>query len=198
MRLFVALDIPSEIRERIAECMTRLRQYAPDARWVKPESLHVTLKFLGEVDETRLPQIQNALQQIEGVPFSLAFRNTGFFPNARSPRVFWIGVEASEALPVLARSIDEKLHVLGFEAEARAFSPHLTLARAAEHPGSRGKHAGRDLSELGKLSVTERAAAFGSSEFGTMAAEEFFLYQSKLSPGGAAYTRLMRFPLSLA
>jgi len=190
MRLFVALDIPAEIRERIAVFMEKQRKHAPNARWVNPESLHVTLKFLGEVDESRIPQIERALRQIEVAAFSVAFKGTGFFPNAKSPRVFWVGVEASDALPSLARQIDEKLHALGFEAEARAFSPHLTLARAAGHPGTRGKHAGRDLSELGQLPAAERA-----SEFGTMATEEFFLYQSRLSPKGAMYTKLISFAL---
>jgi 2'-5' RNA ligase len=191
MRLFIALDIPSEIRERIAAFMDKLRKHAPDARWVKVESLHVTLKFLGEVEESHLSAIEAVLRQVEGSPFSLAVKASGFFPNAKSPRVFWVGVAASQTLPALAQRIDEKLHALGFEPEARAFSPHLTLARAAGHPGSRGKHAGRDLDALGKVLANESA-----SEFGTMTAEEFFLYQSKLSPGGAVYTRLKRFPLA--
>jgi RNA 2',3'-cyclic 3'-phosphodiesterase len=193
MRLFIALDIPAEIRERIAAFIEQQRKHAPDARWVKPESLHVTLKFLGEVEEGRLASIEGALRQIEGAPFTVTFKDAGFFPNARSPRVFWAGVESSAVLPGLARRIDQKLRALGFEAEKREFSPHLTLARAAGHPGSRGKHAGRDLNELGKLSATELA-----SEFGTMTAKEFFLYQSKLSPKGATYTKLISFALRAA
>ena len=132
MRLFVALDIPAAIRERLTQFMGTLHQHAPGARWVKPESLHVTLKFLGEVPENHLTAIEAALRKIEGIPFPVAFKGTGFFPTPKSARVFWVGVDAPQELPSLAGRIDAALRPLGFEPEQREFSPHLTLARRSE------------------------------------------------------------------
>ena len=181
MRLFVALDIPGEIRGQMAEYEEHVRQYAPEARWARVEGLHVTLKFLGEVNESRLPEIKAVLNVVKDPPFEVAFHGIGFFPNARSARVFWIGVQASDALPQLARAIDEKLEKQGFTREQRPYSPHLTLARAGA-PGS--------LRGLAPLLEHEAAP-----QFGTMTAHEFFLFQSHLGKGGSKYTKLERFSL---
>src|SRR5208283_4084633 len=128
MRLFVALDIDAAIRDRIAEFRNQMRQLAPDVRWVGPETLHVTLQFLGET--TKLDDIQRALRQVKGAPLELAFRNAGFFPTPKSPRVFWVGIEADEHLQELVSSIAKVLQPLRFEGERGLFHPHLTLARA--------------------------------------------------------------------
>lgn len=181
MRLFVALDIPAEIRKRMAEYTERVRQYAPEARWARVEGLHVTLKFLGEVGEAKLPSIKAALNVLKASSLDVAFRGIGFFPTARSARVFWIGVQASDALPQLAGAIDEKLEEQGFAREQRPYSPHLTLARAGT-PGSL----------LGLAPLLEHEA---SPQFGTMTAQEFFLFQSHLGKGGSKYTKLERLSL---
>ena len=188
MRLFVALDISAEIRERIAGFIARLRQHAVSARWVNAESLHVTLKFLGEVPESRLEAVQEKLRSVEGAALPICFKGTGFFPTPKSARVFWIGIEAGQELAMLARRIEEALRPLGFEPEQRAFSPHLTLARKsdARRPGGR---------DPGFSFLQEALAKENEADFGTMTAEDFFLFQSKLSPRGAAYTKLTRFPL---
>src|SRR5205823_505347 len=122
MRLFVALDIPDEIRQRIARFMEGVREFAPDPRWVRPESLHVTLKFIGETQQVE--EIRRALETIAGSGFDLSFRGVGFFPTPRSARVFWIGIGADERLVNLAASIDAALMPLGIEKESRAYSPH--------------------------------------------------------------------------
>lgn len=181
MRLFVALDIPAEIRQRMAEYMERARQYAPEARWARVEGLHVTLKFLGEVSDQKVPEIKIALNVLKASPVEVTFQGIGFFPNARSPRVFWIGVQATGALPQLAALTEETLAQQGFAPEQRPYSPHLTLARAAA-PGSL-----RGLTPL-----LEHEA---SPQFGTMTAREFFLFQSHLGKGGSKYTKLERFSL---
>ena len=126
MRIFVGLDLADEIRERIAYFMAEVRALAPDVRWVTAESLHVTLKFIGEKPEELLDQIRESLASISAPSFSIAFRGCGFFPTPRAARVFWIGIEADVALAKLAGQIDDGLAELEIPKETRAFSPHLT------------------------------------------------------------------------
>jgi RNA 2',3'-cyclic 3'-phosphodiesterase len=194
MRLFVALDITDEIRERIARFLDGVREFAPDARWVRPESLHVTLKFIGEKPDDFVDQIEKALAAIEAPMIDMSFRGCGFFPTPKAPLVFWVGVEGGASLNAAANAVDEKLHQLGIPKETHAFSPHLTLARAAGGSGSRrwskGEKADRAFQRL-----QEKLAARPVPEFGTMTAREFFLYQSRLSPKGSTYTKLARFEL---
>jgi len=184
MRIFIALDIPAEIRARITEYAARLRGYAPEARWSRPEGLHVTLKFIGEVKDAKVEEVKGALGGVKAAPFAVTFESAGFFPTPRSPRVFWIGVHADEALAQLAAAIDHATHSVGIAREERAFSPHLTLARAAQGGG------GPQLRPLIPLLEAEAAP-----QFGTMTAREFFLYQSQPQRGGSKYTKLQRFPL---
>jgi RNA 2',3'-cyclic 3'-phosphodiesterase len=204
MRLFIALDIDDAIRERISRFVEGVQGFAPDARWVKPESLHVTLKFIGEQPEAAAGQIKQILRSVSADPTEIHFRGYGFFPNAKSARVFWIGMEAGPQLASLAALIDEKLTdekmtdekmpPLGIAKEARAFSPHLTLARGSGSSGSpkwrKGDGANRVFHHL-----QEKLVSLPAPEFGTMTPREFFLYQSQLSPKGSKYTKLERFEL---
>ena len=192
MRLFVALDIPDEIRRKIRTFMDGVRGFAPEVRWVAPESLHVTLKFIGEQPDDKLGVIKDALATAKGQTMEVGFRATGFFPTANSARVFWIGIEADARLADLAAAVDKSLEPLGIEREQRAFSPHLTLARSGSGRPRRGKddHPNRLFALL-----RDRLAQMPVPEFGTMTARDFFLYLSKLSPKGAQYTKLQRFPL---
>jgi len=194
MRLFIALDIDDPIREHIARLIEGVDGFAPDARWAKPESLHVTLKFLGEQSEAATERIKDALGTIAASPSEIHFRGYGFFPTAKSPRVFWIGLDAGPQLAALATAIDERMASLGIPKEDRAFSPHLTLARGRGGSGSprpnRADGPNRTFQRL-----QEKLAALPTPEFGTMTAREFFLYQSQLSPKGSKYTKLARFDL---
>lgn len=183
MRLFIALDIPGEIRKRLTEYMERVRSYAGDARWARVEGLHVTLKFIGEVKDPRPEEIKQALNSVKAPEFEVTFGNIGFFPTPKSPRVFWVGVQSGEELVHLASTIDQVTAKLGIAREERAFSPHLTLARA----GTRDPQSLKGLTPL----LTAEAAP----QFGTMTAREFWLYQSQTGPGGSKYTRLQRYPL---
>jgi 2'-5' RNA ligase len=191
MRLFVALDIDSDIRKRIAEFRDQMRAYAPDVRWVGPETFHITLQFLGETE--KLDEVRAALQRVRGAPISLSVRGTGFFPNPKSPRVFWVGIESDEHLQKLASSIAEVLQPLGFKRDAGPFKPHLTLARAGSGRPKpvRGEHAAAGLRVLGV-----KLEGLPPADFGTMTAREFCLYQSTLSPQGAQYTKLAKYPLA--
>jgi 2'-5' RNA ligase len=194
MRLFVALDIPDAVRERIARFVEGVSGFAPDARWAKPESLHVTLKFIGEQSEPAVEQIKQRLSDIQSATFEIEFRDYGFFPTAKSPRVFWIGIDAGPQLAALAVAIDDKMPSLGIPKEGRAFSPHLTLARGPGGSGSPRRNKS-DVPNRIFQRLQEKLAALSTPEFGSMTAREFFLYQSQLSPKGSKYTKLERFDL---
>jgi 2'-5' RNA ligase len=191
MRLFVALDIDSEIREHIAAFRDDLRALAPGVRWVGPETFHVTLQFLGETD--KLEEIKTALATVNAEPVSLAFRGAGFFPNPQRARVFWVGIESDANLQLLANEIGNVLAPLGFKRDYEEYHPHLTLARAGTgRPHSKPG----DKAAPGLQPVRTRLEAMPPPEFGTMTAREFILYQSTLSPSGSRYTKLASYPLS--
>src|SRR5580700_4958455 len=120
MRLFVALDIDDSIRTRIARFLDGVCEFAPDARWARPESLHVTLKFIGEQSGEDVVKIKQALETIAAETFEINFRGYGFFPGARAPRVFWIGVECGSKLTSLAATVDGALAQLGIPKEEHA------------------------------------------------------------------------------
>src|SRR5260370_14114373 len=164
MRVVIALDIAANIRQNITEYQERVRGLAPDAGWAQPESLHVTLKFIGQASDTRMQEIKNALSAVQAVPFAISFQGVGFFPDPKSPRVFWIGMSAGEALPQLAAAVYAALAKLGIAAEEKAYHPHLTLARAGSVPGAR-----HQLQPL--------ASADAPPQFGTMMAREFWVYR---------------------
>lgn len=192
MRLFVGIDIPDKIRARLSDYMKRLEAAAPGTKWIRPESLHVTLKFIGNSD--KLEEIKHALEQVSGARFEIGFRGTGFF-TPRSPRVFWVGVEAGPELRALAALIETALLPLGIAKEARAYSPHLTLAREGSGRPA-GARADRTKPKMYELKAQVDAdEALREADFGTMQATEFFLYRSETLPEGAKYTKLARFPL---
>jgi 2'-5' RNA ligase len=194
MRLFVALDIDDAIRDRITRYLDGVRGFAPDARWVRPESLHVTLKFIGEKSEEELEKIKRALEVTVADNIEMNFRGYGFFPGARAPRVFWIGGDGGAALTSLAATVDGTLAPLGIPEEEHAFNAHLTLARGGRGSGSPHQQKG-DAPNRTFQRLQEKLAALPAPEFGTMTAHDFFLYQSQLSPRGSKYTRLARFAL---
>jgi 2'-5' RNA ligase len=185
MRLFVALEIPSTVRDNLAELLKSLRAISPQTRWVRLENLHVTLKFIGEVPETRLATIRSALAQARSdQPVRLDFRGLGFFPNEKHPRVFWVGIEASPNLKTLAASIEEATKTFGIPREQRPFSPHLTLARF-EPPR---------LPQQLRAEIQEN----GGRDFGSLQTNQFHLMESKLKPSGAEYTTVESFPFAAA
>ena len=194
MRLFIALDIDEAIRQQITRFIEGVQPFAPDARWVKPESLHVTLKFIGEQPEGALDRMKSALESVRTDVGEIHFRGYGFFPTPKSARVFWIGMETGPELAALAAAIDAQMPALGIAKETRPFSPHLTLARA--HGGSGAPHRRKgDKPNRAFQRMQEKLAALPDPDFGSMTPREFFLYQSHLSPKGSTYTKLQRFAL---
>ena len=196
MRIFIGIDLDAEVRGRISRFLEGVQGFAPDARWVGPESLHITLKFIGEQTPERVEAMAERLRRVESGAFEIRSGGYGFFPTAKAPRVFWIGIHAGPQLAELAESIDVATAELGIPREDRPYSPHLTLAR-----GGAGRSSGSPKWRKGDAPNTifatleKRLAAIGEIDFGTMTAREFILYQSQLSPKGSQYTKLQRFPL---
>lgn len=177
MRLFIALNIPEDEKDRINDAVAPLRDANLPIRWVEPENYHVTLKFLGEVQPERADAIRNALDEVAGKtePFSLGVGGFGAFPTIRRPRVIWMGVDATPALRCLKQDVEWALTECGFDRETQAFHPHLTLGRA-EAEGGAGVFRGLD----------EMAASLsyhGDFDVGTVD-----LMRSKLSRSGPTYS----------
>ena len=180
MRLFVALEIPDEIRRAIGELIGHLRGVSRGARWVRADGLHITLKFIGEMRDDMIPELERVLRKIQlSSAIEARFHGVGFFPNERHPRVCWIGVEGSPNLAELAAKVDEQTANFGVEAERRAFSPHVTLARFKSDDG---------LSRL-----REAVHSAEPLELGAMTTREFQLVRSQLQRGGSVYTRVASF-----
>jgi 2'-5' RNA ligase len=186
MRLFVALEIPAGVRENLAALIRELRPLAPQARWIRAENLHVTLKFIGETPPEKLAAIRAALSSVRGPgPIALDFRGLGFFPDEKRPRIFWADIAVGpeeQAMARLARAIEDSLEPLGIAREQRNFSAHLTLARFPQGPGN--------IEKL-RAAARERAAL----SFGQHTTREFCLFESDLQPAAAKYTRLAAYPL---
>ena len=185
IRCFIALNLPAEIKGRLAELEARLKEARADVSWVKPENVHLTLKFLGGVEEARVPLVKRAVQEglrREG-PLVLTLAGLGVFPNPRSPRVVWVGVGGdTERLQNLQERLEQALGEVGFPREARSFSPHITL--------------GRMRSRQGAASLMELVGHLGANEVGSLKAESIELMRSQLHPAGAVYTILESFSLS--
>ena len=194
MRIFIGIDLDSEVRARIERFVEGVQGFAPDARWARPESLHITLKFIGEQTAQKVEDVTQRLGQIESSAFEIHCTGYGFFPTAKAPRVFWVGIESGPQLAELAARIDAAVAALGIPREDRPYSPHLTLARAGGRSGSPKWRKG-DGPSTTFATIEKRLAAMGEIDFGAMTAHEFILYQSQLSPGGSKYTKLQSFPL---
>jgi 2'-5' RNA ligase len=182
MRLFTAIDLSAEVKENLALLAGRLRPTAR-VKWIPLDNFHITTKFIGEWPEGRLGELGAALRQIPPEsPISIDVGGLGWFPNAHSPRVLWAGVNGGDALARLASNTDERLSALGIAAEARAFSPHLSLARIKEPAALDG--------------LRETVAALASENLGSFFADRFFLYLSDRGPAGSVYTKMEEFLLS--
>ena len=189
LRLFVACELPPEMRAALSALQDTLRRRgAPPVRWVRPEGIHLTLKFLGSVPAERATGICAALTPIvEGIrPFALSLGSIGTFGGRRGARVLWVAVEGDvPRVAELQRRVEAALAPLGFPTEDRAFSPHLTLARVADNVGADERERLWDM-----------AKATSAAEAAPVTIREVSLMRSILGPGGAVYQRLAAFPLS--
>ena len=180
MRLFVAIDIPAEIKDALRCFVDRLRP-AAKIGWSPLDNLHITTKFIGEWPESRLDEMKHALTSVpvKGA-IDVTVKGLGWFPNPRRPRVFWAGIGGGEPLRALARDTEQAAARLGVPVEERPYSPHLTLARI------------REAVPLERLHKTIESFPAGCGfNFGSFSATQFFLY---LSAGGK-YTQLAGYPL---
>jgi 2'-5' RNA ligase len=182
-RLFVAVKIAPDVADRLCRAEDELAPLLNDLRWIRRESLHLTLKFLGQVDDGKIPEVERALQPAIAplTRFTVSCRGLGVFPDIRRPRVFWAGLEGG-ALPALAEATEAALAPLGFPREKREFRPHLTIGRWRE--GARGGDALRRV-------VDE----WRGRDFGAFAVDETVLFQSTLRRDGAVYKALKTFLL---
>jgi RNA 2',3'-cyclic 3'-phosphodiesterase len=181
VRLFVALDLREEVRQVVRELIARLKPASRSARWVPPESMHMTLKFIGYAAPEKLEAILSALAPIRSPrPVELHFRGIGFFPDEKRPRVIWCGMEASANLASLAADVERALEPLGIAPESRDFVPHLTLARF---------NAPEKSPELVRI-----ANELQSRELGSASENEFHLFESVLHRSGAEYRKLASYP----
>ena len=180
MRVFIAIDLPSPIRESLGQIQRELKSLTDSVKWVAPESIHITLKFIGEIPEKRIDDINVALRGFSWKAFTVKVRGVGFFPGTRSPRVFWAGMEAP-TMKGLTEKLDTRMERLGFDKEKRAFRPHITLARAKDN---------RIDSSL-VLGATE----YEDHNFGSFSVDRMFLFKSTLKPTGAVYEKVKEYLL---
>jgi 2'-5' RNA ligase len=181
LRTFVAVETSPEIRRRAAEVVARLDRADADVKWVAGENLHWTLKFLGDVEDSRIAGVCGAVAEVarSAPPFSLAVLSVGAFPRAARPRTLWLGAaQGSDEMILLAVMLDDALSRLGFPREARDFIPHATLGRV------RGA---RNLSALATLIDELR-----DFDAGVMQVDELVVFSSRLTPAGAVYEPLGR------
>jgi len=176
----VALDFPETIRDAIRELIARLKPLCKGARWMRPEAMHVTLKFIGHVEADKLDSIVAALAAVHSLaPVDMHFCGVGFFPTERRPRVLWGGIESSPNLAELAGDIERALVPLDIPAETRDFVPHLTFARLE--------------SPHGAVKLVEAAKELQSLDLGATRETQFHLFESVLHKSGAEYTKLRSF-----
>jgi len=178
IRTFIAISVPGEIKKNISDLQRKLKQSKGIVKWIRTESMHLTLKFLGDVEEKRILSVADAVQHAAGPqqPFTISLGGTGVFPHPGRPRVLWVGVnQGKEILTSLAGSIDNSCTDLGFKPEKRKFSAHLTLGRVKSQQGI--EHTLRDMN----------TADF---QAGSFQADRIIVMQSELKPEGARYTPL--------
>lgn len=181
MRLFIAIELPEELKRQIAEVQDQLKQIGADANWTRPEGIHLTLKFLGDVEESRVPAINEALAvACRGIgSLRLQVAGAGAFPNVKAPRVLWIGVRGDlENLRLLQAAVEDAMVNLDFAPEERAFSPHLTLARI-KYPKPRDKW-------------QQKIEAIRDVKLGEFEATSVSLMQSELRRDGAVYKEVVK------
>jgi len=180
LRTFVAVEIPGEVRAALAAVQSHLKHLQVRARWVRPQGMHLTLKFLGDVPADRIPRAADALQLAAGghAAFSLTAAGIGVFPALRRPRVIWAGFSGGTGpLAGLQAGVEENLAAAGFPREDRPFRAHLTIGRC---------------SEAAPAVMGEAVKSFAGECFGGFDVSEIVLFQSDLKPDGAVYTALAR------
>ncbi len=189
LRIFVAIPLPQSLREELDTVQYRLQGKVPhrSVRWVSPEGIHLTLKFLGDTPQDEIPTVREALTVVarHAPPFTLTAEGLGCFPSPRRPRVLWVGVrETSGRLKALSKAIEEGMTSLGYKPERHGFTPHLTLGRVR-----------RGVSQSDQGLISEAITGTQVGELSTFTVDRFELIRSELKPTGAEYTTLYAFEL---
>jgi 2'-5' RNA ligase len=176
IRCFIAIRLPEDILNTISDYLNDLRKLTSNVRWVRPESIHLTLKFLGEVEPRSVERVKDQLSSISGLfsPFDLCFSGSGCFPGKKRPRVFWLGMEESTENTIfeIYQWIENRLQPLGFEKEKRRYSPHLTLGRVKRPENFSKLFAYLNENPISRL---------------VLGVKEIYFMQSLLKPSGAEY-----------
>jgi 2'-5' RNA ligase len=180
LRCFVAIDLAEEVRQRLIALLEDLAQCGADVRWVRPQGLHVTLKFLGWVKAAQLSSIQAAVKRVVAgrTPWEIELRELAAFPNLRRPRVLWVGVQDRGELQAVAEALEREFAALGFPRETRPYTPHVTLGRVS--------------SLRGWDKLEERLKSHLANSWGESQVKTIIVYQSELRPDGAVYTPLWK------
>ena len=184
VRLFLAVDPNPEIIAQFEQTIAQLRLVAPHARWVRAEKLHVTLVFLGDVEQAQIATIRDIMHSVVALhdPFQLRFAHGGSFGETKHPRVLWAGIGGDMmALRALQKTLADKLEPLGFKPEHREYAPHLTLARSADPRGDE--------------SLVDCRNKLAERTFGETLIREVVLYESVQGTSGSTYAALVRAPL---
>ncbi len=188
LRLFIAIELNDALRTELKRVQKQLQDecwrvsVAKAIRWVAPQNIHLTLKFLGNCDHAQIPSLTTALERAakHSAPFVLAARGLGCFPNARRPNNVWVGLEGDvNTAALLAQHIENETHALGFAREERGFTPHLTLGRVK-----------REGSNHERATLGELIKNFPTTTYGTIRADAIHLIVSDLKPTGPIYTFL--------
>ncbi len=184
MRLFLAIPIDKQILDSLAAAVEKVRETRAPVRWVRPEGMHLTMKFLGDTDQELVAPLVDSLTGVctSIMPFPLAVTGAGAYPNLRRPRVLWAGiVENSGTLERLWKGVEGESEKLGWEREKRRFSPHITFGRVK-----------------GNMNLSRLSEAMGrikNQHWGDQEVDSMVLYSSQLKPGGAVYEKVHVFPL---
>ncbi len=178
IRSFIAVDVTdSAVLQRITDCQMELARTGADLKLVEPENIHGTLRFLGEVQAPLLDQVKNELAQLAFQPFAVELRGVGAFPNPRRPNVVWVGItKGGEELQGIFSRLEPRLRGLGFPADRKGFSPHITISRVKS-----GRNRDALYSSIMDLS---------DKEFGSMMVDSIRLKKSILTPKGPVYSTI--------
>ncbi len=182
LRCFIAIEIPETIKKSVADIIGSLKKSGSDVKWVPDENIHITLQFLGETEESIIPDIKEALYKILAPysPFYIKIADVGCFPSGRRPRIIWVGMEESQPLINIYKDISGEMVKFGYQKEERGFTPHLTIGRVKSN-----RNMGELLSKLEEFKITD---------FPDFEVRNITLMKSELKPSGAKYYSLAEIP----
>jgi len=193
MRLFIAVEIPDEIKKNILELINELKKVEASIKWVEEKYLHITLKFLGSVEDKDLEKLVSMVSKTVNIfgSFKVNFSGMGTFPEGKAPRVVWVGTtEGAETLVKLADGLENSLSPAGFRSEQREFKPHLTIGRIKAVPAHAYRQAGGRQEKKGVDELKARMASIKNPEFGEAMIDRIFIMKSTLTAKGPIYEKI--------